>query len=278
MADFRIDLDAYLAKIGFQGPRTPTLETLQQIILSHQLSIPFENINSFSGLVVSIDPAEIEAKLLRRGRGGYCHEQNQYLYLALQALGFDVRLKMARVRWMQAPDATPQRGHMTLNVAADGKWYLCDVAFGAMTPTAPLLMSTEAEQPTPHQTYRLVERDGDRHLEVRIGEHWRPVYSFDDARFYPEDFQAANWLVSTFPTSEFVTNLILARPDKERRQILNNADLTFRYNDGRIVKTTLESIDQLRSTITTMFGIKIPDNAQIDRALNRIFERARQPA
>lgn len=278
MADFRIDLDTYLARIGFQGPRTPTLETFQQIILSHQLSIPFENLNSFSGLEVSLDPAGIETKLLHRGRGGYCHEQNQYLYLALRALGFDARLKMARVRWMQAPEVTPQRGHMTLNVAVDGKWYLADVAFGALTPTAPLLISTDAEQRTPHQTYRVIERDGDRHLEVRIGEFWRPVYSFDDARFYPDDFQAANWLVSTYPSSEFVTNLILARPDKERRQILNNADLTFRYNDGRVEKTTLESIEQLRSTITAMFGIKIPASAQIDRALNRIFERVSQPA
>lgn len=278
MSDFRIDLDRYLARIGFNGPRTPTLGVLQQIVLSHQLSIPFENLNSFSGLEVSLDPAGIETKLLHRGRGGYCHEQNQYLYLALRALGFDARLKMARVRWMQAPEVTPQRGHMTLNVAVDGKWYLADVAFGALTPTAPLLISTDAEQRTPHQTYRVIERDGDRHLEVRIGEFWRPVYSFDDARFYPDDFQAANWLVSTYPSSEFVTNLILARPDKERRQILNNADLTFRYNDGRVEKTTLENIEQLRSTITTMFGIKIPASAQIDRALNRIFERVSQPA
>jgi N-hydroxyarylamine O-acetyltransferase len=278
MPDFRIDLDAYLAKIGFNGPRKPTLEALQQIILSHQLSIPFENLNSFSGIEVSIDPAEIEVKLLHRGRGGYCHEQNQYLYLALQALGFDVRLKMARVRWMQQPDAMPQRGHMTLNVAVDGKWHLCDVAFGALTPTAPLLISTEEEQRTLHQTYRLIEREGDKHLEVRIGEFWRPVYSFDDARFYPVDFQAANWLVSTLPTSEFVTNLILARPDRNRRQILNNADLTFRYNDGRVEKTALESVEQLRSTIATMFGIRIPADARIDRALNRIFERVPQPA
>ncbi len=278
MSDFRIDLDAYLAKIGFQGPRTPTLETLQRIILSHQFSIPFENLNSFSGLDVSLDPAEIEAKLLRHDRGGYCHEQNQYLYLALLALGFDARLKMARVRWMQAPEVTPQRAHMTLNVAVDDTWFLCDVAFGALTPTAPLLISTEAEQRTPHQTYRLIERDDDKHLEVRIGEFWRPVYSFDDARFYIADFQAANWLVSTLPTSEFVTNLILARPDRNRRQILNNADLTFRYNDGRVEKTTLDSIEQLRSTITTMFGIKIPATAQIDRALSRIFERLPQPA
>lgn len=278
MADFHIDLDAYLARISFQGPRAPTLDTLHQIILSHQLSIPFENLNSFSGLEVLLEPVEIETKLLHRRRGGYCHEQNQYLYLALQALGFDVRLKMARVRWMQAREVTPQRAHMTLNVAVDDNWYLCDVAFGALTPTAPLLISTDAEQPTPHQTYRLIAREGDKHLEVRIGEFWRPVYSFDDARFYPEDFQAANWLVSTYPTSEFVTNLILARPDKERRQILNNADLTFRYNDGRVEKTTLESIEQLRATITAMFGITIPANTQIDRALNRIFQRVPQPA
>ena len=109
---------------------------------------------------VLLDPALIEQKIIRDGRGGYCYEQNRYLGMVLAALGFDVRLRMARIRWMQPPGTVLQRGHMVLNVAAEGQRYLCDVAFGAMTPTAPLLLLDLADQLTPHQTYVWCPRAG----------------------------------------------------------------------------------------------------------------------
>lgn len=271
MSGFNVDLDAYFSRIGYDGPRAPTLDVLKRIILSHQRAIAFENLDSFSGSPVVIDPAAIEKKIVHDGRGGYCHEQNQYLRLVLRAVGFDARLRMARVRWMQPPDAMPQRGHMTLNVAVDGKWYLADVAFGAMTPTAPLCLETTDEQATPHQTYRLIPIGDSLHLEVRIGDHWRPVYSFDSVDYYPVDFQAANWLVSTYLDSEFVRNLVVARPTADRRQILNNTLLSIRHPDGRVDKQTLANVKELRSALTDMFGITLPASMNVDAALEGLF-------
>ena len=271
MSGFNVDLDAYFSRIGYDGPRAPTLDVLKRIILSHQRAIAFENLDSFSGSPVVIDPAAIEKKIVHDGRGGYCHEQNQYLRLVLKAVGFDARLRMARVRWMQPPDAMPQRGHMTLNVAVDGKWYLADVAFGAMTPTAPLCLETTDEQATPHQTYRLIPIGDSLHLEVRIGDHWRPVYSFDSVDYYPVDFQAANWLVSTYLDSEFVRNLVVARPTADRRQILNNTLLSIRHPDGRVDKQTLANVKELRSALTDMFGITLPASMNVDAALEGLF-------
>jgi N-hydroxyarylamine O-acetyltransferase len=272
VTDFHVDLEAYLARIGFSGPRAPTLDVLSRIILKHQMAISFENMNSFSGLPVVIDPATVEQKIVRDGRGGYCHEQNQYLRLALMALGFDVKLRMARVRWMQPPDATPARAHMTLNVAVAGRWYLCDVGFGAMTPTAPLRLDTEAEQATPHETYRVLQVGESHHLEVKLGEFWRPVFSFDDVSFYPVDFEAANWFVSTNPDSIFVKDLIVVRPTADRRQILNNTTLSIRDPDGSVRRQTLANVGELRSTVIDMFGIHLPASAAIDRALEGLFQ------
>lgn len=272
MTDFRIDLDGYLARIGFDGKRAPTLETLSRIVLLHQMAIAFENLNSFSGLPVIIDPAAIEQKLVRDGRGGYCHEQNQYLRLALMALGFEVKLRMARVRWMQPPDAMPPRAHMTLNVAVADRWYLCDVGFGAMTPTAPLRLDTEEEQATPHETYRVRQVKGAYHLEVKLGEAWRPVFSIDAVDFLPIDFEAANWFVSTNPDSLFVKDLIIVRPTADRRQILNNTTLSIREADGSVRRRTLADVGELRATITDMFGIRLPDNRVVDRALEGLFQ------
>lgn len=271
MTDFNVDLDAYFARIGYDGPRAPTLDLLKKIILLNQRAITFENLSSFAGVPVVIDPSTIEKKIIRDGRGGYCHEQNQYLRLVLKALGFDARLRMARVRWMQPPEAMPQRGHMTLNVAVDGHWYLSDVAFGAMTPTAPLRLDTPEEQATPHQPYRVIPIGDSLHLEVKLGDHWRPVYSFDSVDYYPVDFEAANWQVSTFPASEFVRNLVVARPTADRRQILNNTQLSIRHPDGSVEKRTLASVEELRSTLTTMFGIALPADIKVDEALEGLF-------
>ena len=37
-----LDLDAYLGRINYAGPRTPTYETLAGILTAHVTSIPFE--------------------------------------------------------------------------------------------------------------------------------------------------------------------------------------------------------------------------------------------
>jgi N-hydroxyarylamine O-acetyltransferase len=38
------DLDAYFDRIRYDGPRAPTLATLQGIVAAHVAAIPFENL------------------------------------------------------------------------------------------------------------------------------------------------------------------------------------------------------------------------------------------
>jgi N-hydroxyarylamine O-acetyltransferase len=111
----------------------------------------------------------------------------------------------------------------------------------------------------------------EHHLEVKLGEFWRPVFSFDDVSFYPVDFEAANWFVSTNPDSIFVKDLIVVRPTADRRQILNNTTLSIRDPDGSVRRQTLASVDELRSTVTGMFGVQLPASAAVDRAFERLF-------
>lgn len=88
MNNFEVDLNTYLTRIGFDGSHSADLKTLKRIILLHQNSIAFENINSFAGLPVVTDPVTVQKKLLYDGRGGYCCEQNGHLRLVLIALDF----------------------------------------------------------------------------------------------------------------------------------------------------------------------------------------------
>ena len=66
------DLDSYFARIGYDGPRTPTLETLRAIQLLHPQAIAFENLNPLLRIPVRLDIASLQEKLIRSRRGGYC--------------------------------------------------------------------------------------------------------------------------------------------------------------------------------------------------------------
>ena len=41
-----LDLDAYLARVGYSGPVAPTYATLEALAAAHPSAIPFENLNA----------------------------------------------------------------------------------------------------------------------------------------------------------------------------------------------------------------------------------------
>src|SRR5689334_22752965 len=98
------DLDSYLKRIGYLGPRTATLDTLRALQARHPLAIPFENLNTLAGRPVPLDIESLERKLVQGRRGGYCFEQNLLFKHALGALGFSATALAARVVW-ERPEA-----------------------------------------------------------------------------------------------------------------------------------------------------------------------------
>src|SRR5690242_1350387 len=110
------DLDAYLARIAYVGPREPTVATLHALTAAHTRSIPFENLDILLGKRVEVDDASIFRKLVRERRGGYCFEQNALLLRALQALGYSATPCSGRVRLQRPRDFTPPRTHLFVRV------------------------------------------------------------------------------------------------------------------------------------------------------------------
>src|SRR5262245_7642218 len=100
-----IDLDAYCERIGYTGPRTPTLATLSAIHALHPRAIAFENLDPLLRRSVKLDAAALEAKLVEGGRGGWCFEQNGLFKLVLEALGFRVTGLGGRVLWNRTDSA-----------------------------------------------------------------------------------------------------------------------------------------------------------------------------
>jgi N-hydroxyarylamine O-acetyltransferase len=260
-SDASFDLSAYLARIGYDGPRIPTLETLQAIQLLHPQAIPFENLNPLLGIPVRLDIESLQQKLVRSRRGGYCFEHNTVLSHALQTLGFRIRHLGGRVVWNRPdPAVTPPRSHMVLRVELPEGVYIADVGFG-MSATAPLRLEPEIEQATPHETFRLL-RSGDWFtLQCRLKDEWTPFYRFDLTEQEPIDYVVANYYVSTWPTSHFVTSLVAARATPGGRHGLRNNRLSIHRLDGTGEQRTLSNSAEVSAALREFFGIAVPDEA-----------------
>ena len=155
MPQDQLDLHAYLGRIGLAATGAPSLTLLRSVIARHTGSIPFENLDIVLGRPIRLDIGSVQAKLVGAGRGGYCFEQNTLLQAALERLGFAVSSLMARVVRTAAADAMTPRTHMLLRVDLPEGAYLADVGFGNLTPTGPLMLGSQAPQPTGHEDYRL---------------------------------------------------------------------------------------------------------------------------
>lgn len=131
-----MNVDAYLDRIGYAGPRAPEAATLRALHRAHLLAVPFENLDIALGRPLALDEAALFDKIVRRGRGGFCYELNSLFAALLRALGFDVALLSARVLTDGQPG--PEFDHMTLLVqrpadagAPGPQRCLADVGFGA---------------------------------------------------------------------------------------------------------------------------------------------------
>jgi len=267
-----IDLEAYFARIGLVGSRKPTLGTLRELIARHTEAIPFENLSPFLGEGVKLDIDALQDKLVRRGRGGYCFEQNLLFSQVLRQVGFDVTWLAARVRWNVPAGVVTARTHMVLHVQIGAENYLADVGFGGQTPTAPINLETAAEQPTPHEAFRLSSAGDAYLLEAKLEGDWQALYVFDLQEQQLADYEVANWYISNHPRSTFVVGLVAARSAPLRRHALRNARYSLYHRDGETEQRILTSVEEFKETLQRDFRIRLPKVASLEDKLSQLIE------
>ena len=248
-----VDLEAYFRRIGYDGPREPTLATLRALTLKHPDAIPFENLDVLLGRGISIVPADIDAKLIGAGRGGYCYEQNGLLKRVLEALGFEVQGLMARVWWMKPADAPMRaRSHMVLKVMVDGVAWLADSGFGGCVLTAPLDLFSNAVQQTPNGPFRIEtaapEMGGERLVLANLSGTWAPLYQVALGPWEDVDYEPGNYFTYTHPSSHFTWSMTVGRTTPTARYALKNNRFTHRDVTGAVVEQRDLTVDELEAT------------------------------
>jgi len=266
-----LDLGSYFERIGYSGPRTPTLETLRGLQQRHPQAIPFENLDTLAGRPVLLDLDSLERKLVQNRRGGYCFEQNLLFKHVLRALGFDVTALAARVVWERPAGEVRARTHMVLLVAIGGERFLCDVGFGGLTPTAPLKLAVDVEQPTPHETFRVVRIAGEFAVEAQVRGQWKRLYRFDLQEQQQVDIELLNHYVMSHAESPMRGRLLAARVAADRRFGLGNGVLSTHYLRGASEQQVLGSVAELRGVLASTFEIAMPSGHEVDSALARVL-------
>lgn len=205
----RLDLDAYLRRIAHTGRLAPDGQTLAALHRAHLAAIPFENLDVILGRGISVDLEHVQAKLVDRGRGGYCYEHAILFGAILSRLGFGVDRLLARTG---DPDEHPRpRSHMVLRVRAGQQRWLADVGFGSGL-LQPLPLAATGPQRQGAWQYELIqERDGAWRLREHDGERWTTIQTFTEEPQYLVDIEVANYNTATNPHSPFVQRPIVVR-------------------------------------------------------------------
>lgn len=250
------NLDAYLARIGWQGSCEATFATLAGVLRAHMTHIPFENLDVLLGRAIRIDPDSVYAKLVVAHRGGYCFEHGILLQSALIHLRFQPVVHTARVILMR-PRREAALTHMFLTVVVDNQRWVLDPGFGGLAPVVPVPL-TAADVRDGSDVHRMVDYGHEWVLEVELKGAWTPLWSSTLEPAEPVDFVMANHFVSTFPVSPFVTTLMLRAITPRGRVSVANRAVTRRH-EGREEKQVIESRAELRALLYEDFGFDLPE-------------------
>lgn len=262
-----LDLNKYFERIGFTEESKVDFEVLKKLNFLHAITIPFENINPLLKLPVKIDLNSIEEKLVLKNRGGYCYEQNTLFFNVLTEIGFEVRPLAGRVVWNDSINSITSLTHMFLLVTFNQIEYIVDVGFGTQTLTSPLKFVLDEVQETPHESYKIIKFEDDFVLQTNINNNWRSMYRFNKNQQHFIDFEVGNWYTSTHPDFIFTNILFLSKATKNGRYSLIN-NLFKRYDlDGTSKTLKIETIEELKNIITSIFNIEISEEEILDEKL-----------
>ena len=221
-----MNIDGYLERIDYNGPRDVNAETLRALQVAHLMSVPFENLSIHAGEPIVLDEDALYTKIVDLRRGGFCYECNGLFAGLLRALGFDVAMLAAGVARADGSFG-PIFDHMALMVTLNERW-LVDVGFGDSF-LEPLLLDSRSDQQQGTRAFHLIEEDDHLVLMRLDDKDWQPQYRFTLQPYTFPDYEEMCHFHQTSPDSHFTKGLICSRA---------TADGRITLSDMRYIKTS----------------------------------------
>lgn len=250
-----MNVHAYCERINYHGGHGATSETLRALHLAHVFAVPFENLDNFLGRPVSLEPADLFAKIVTARRGGYCFELNGLFSLLLESLGFSVTRLIARV-WYGSKPPHP-RSHQVLLVKTGGESWLADVGFGGNGLLEPIPLSAGVRVSQHSEEFRLTAVEGGEYLlQCLVHGEWESLYSLTLEPCQPVDYKYPNYFHSHSPDSVFMQRRVCTVPTRDGRKTLVDRSLSIRRN-GKNEKSVADSDAEYARLLHEHFGITL---------------------
>ncbi|KAH8655913.1 hypothetical protein BGZ61DRAFT_594530 [Ilyonectria robusta] len=233
-------IDRYLDHIGFPRdvhPKDP-LELLAELQKRQLERVPFENLSLHYSVqkVLSLDLNDLFEKVVVRGRGGYCMENNNFFGAVLRSLGFDSMYAAGRV---SRPTTDGKNGawigwsHLVNLVKIDNLRYLVDVGHGTPCPTYPILLGGGIVDGIIPQQFKVdftqLPQHSDPSQRLWVYSHrscqdspWVEAYCFTETEYFDTDFETMNLYPMTSPKSFFTQHVVAHRflVDEETKELI----------------------------------------------------------
>ena len=263
-----MDVDAYLDRIGYRGPRAPSAETLRDLHRAHLFSVPFENLDIALGRPIVLNEAALFDKIVRRRRGGFCYECNGLFAALLRELGFDVSLLSARV--VDGDGVGPEFDHLMLLVRVGARreeWMhdashhvavplLADVGFGDSF-IEPMRLDDRGEQIQSSGIYQLTCEGDDWTLHERLDDGaWGPQAVFSLRPRALADFAGMCHFHQTSPESSFTRKRVCSMATPDGRVTLSGLRLIMTHN-GQRTERELANEHEVQAVLRQQFGIEV---------------------
>lgn len=271
-------VDKYLEQLGLcREEAAPTHDFLCRLLPLHTDRCPFSSVLPRLGVhELPLDFRSLYDTMIRDRRGGYCFQQNKFLYDVLSNLGYDTRLVLARVT-NNRPNFRPGLTHrITLVHFPSERTYVVDVAFGEKCPPAPVPLHHHC-----HDELEEVDRSRRRfrvfcaptnsdpdplHMQMYqpLTDDWFTTYKFDLGMTYSEqDCEVGHFYSFRSPDAIFVKTLVVSRR-RQKDVVLELIRLnlkTIATEDGAILQErVIQSAIELRETLWELFGIVVSDH------------------
>jgi len=287
-----MDVQKYLDRISFKGTVEVSLQCLTKLQNAHQINVPFENLDNWTGRKKVLDHKDLYEHIVDKNRGGWCHELNGSFSWLLAQLGFNVKIVSAQYYDNEKKEFCKPFDHMTLIVDIGGNNYLTDVGFGNIQqPFDPIRLTEGSLHHQVGGMYKIIKENGwwviQQKMRDVVGHHkvemnrivmedvFTTMYRFDEVSRNISDFQERcdeyqtdvdNVLLAALPVvinkselGEVVNTLVGARFTRVRFQ--DNADI--RVNQLDISTETYNTV------LSNTFGIHFPTGVDIQKIMQQ---------
>ena len=257
MDNYKLNVDAYLARIGYCGSLTVSEDTLVKLTRAHLEAVPFENLLiRYEHKEPSLEIADLYTKVVENKRGGYCFELNKIFYFLLKELGFSCYPVPARIV-LRREELRPVSHRATIVVIDGRKWFV-DVGYGGAGPKGALRMDTTEIQRIYGDDFYIVYDQPDYKGEYALFRVDDGVASrvmvYQDKEWMEVDYTTFNSHFASYDRSPFKNRRVLYRCTPNGW--ISLTDFTFTTSEnGNVQIVELQTEQEVKEVIEQQFEL-----------------------